>query len=62
MNFDTYSFSQSKFDYYKGQSVVFQGEMAMMVLLIITIIIVERYANRSDTKKIEEKVIQNKEE
>ena len=62
MYFDSYSFSQSKFDYYKGQSVVFQGEMAIMVLLIMTIIIVERYANRSDTKKIEEKTSPNKDE
>jgi hypothetical protein len=36
-------------------SVVFPGEMAITVLLIITILIIERYANRSDTKKIEEK-------
>lgn len=53
--FDSYSFSQAKFDYHKGQSVLFLFEMAIMVLFIITIIIIERYANRSDTKKIEEK-------
>jgi hypothetical protein len=36
-------------------SVVFPGEMAITVLLVITILIIERYANRSDTKKVEEK-------
>jgi len=54
--FDSYTFSQDKFDFSKGQSVLFIFEMAIMVLFIITIIIVERYANRSDTKKIEEKI------
>ena len=62
MYFDSFSFSQSKFDYYKGQSVLFPGEMAMTVLLIITIIIIERYANRSDTKKIEEKSVSTDQE
>lgn len=57
MFFDSYTFSQAKFDYHKGQSVLFLAEMAMMVLFIITIIIIERYANRSDTKKVEEKTI-----
>jgi len=36
--------------------------MAITVLIIITIIIVERYANRSDTKKIEEKSIPDEKE
>jgi hypothetical protein len=35
--------------------------MAIMVLVILTIIIIERYANRSDTKKIEEKTFKTEE-
>lgn len=54
--YDQYTFSQAKFEYHKGQSVLFLAEMALMILFMITIIIVERYANRSDTKKIEEKI------
>lgn len=54
MYYESYSFSQMKFDFAAGQSVVFPGEMAVTVLFIIMVIIVERYANRSDTKKIEE--------
>jgi len=40
----------SVFSYLKGQSSIFGGEMAMVILFIITIIILERYTNRSDTK------------
>ena len=35
--------------------------MAVQLLLIIFIIILERYANRSDTKKVEEKKLINDE-
>jgi hypothetical protein len=62
MCFDKYTFSQAKFDFAKGQSVLFLFEMAIMVLFIITIVIVERYANRSDTKKIEEKPFKSEDE
>jgi hypothetical protein len=61
MFFDRFAFSQAKFDFHKGQSVLFLFEMAIMVLLILTIIIIERYANRSDTKKIEEKTFKTEE-
>ena len=57
--FNSYTFSQAKFDFSKGQSVLFLFEMAIMVLLIISIIIIERYANRSDTKKVEEKTFKS---
>jgi len=50
-----------KFDYGK-QSVLFPFSMAKELLLVITIIIIERYANRSDTKKIEEKRLDEEEE
>jgi hypothetical protein len=54
-NFEQYSFSQMTFEFAKGQSVIFVGEMAITVIGVLVIIIIERYANRSDTKKIEEK-------
>ena len=33
-------------------SSVFKGDMAMIVLLLLIVIVVERYANRSDTKAV----------
>lgn len=61
MYYESYSFSQMSFDFSKGQSVIFPGEMAMTVLVVITIMIIERYANRSDTKKVEEpKIVEDK--
>lgn len=40
-------------DYLKNQnSSIFKGDMIIMLLTIITIIIVERYCNRSDTKAL----------
>jgi len=33
-----------------GQSSIFGGEMAIVLLTIIAIIIFERYTNRTDTK------------
>lgn len=52
--YDSFNYSWKKFEYGK-QSVLFPFSMASQLLLIITVIIIERYANRSDTKKIEEK-------
>lgn len=43
------------FDFIKGQWVGFLGEMAVTVMFILFILLVERYANRTDTKKVEEK-------
>jgi len=52
--YDSYNFSWKKFEY-GSQSVLFPFSMAKELLLVIFIIIIERYANRSDTKKVEEK-------
>lgn len=49
------------FDYGK-QTVLFPFSMAKELLLVIAIIILERYANRSDTKKVEEKGLTEDEE
>jgi hypothetical protein len=40
-----------------SQSVLFPFAMAKELILMFAIIIIERYANRSDTKKVEEKRI-----
>lgn len=52
--YDEYNYSWKRFEYGK-QSVLFPMEMAGQLLLVIFVIIIERYANRSDTKKVEEK-------
>lgn len=52
--FEKYSFSDKSFEFAAAQSVLFPTEMAGTALLVLVIIIIERYANRSDTKKIEE--------
>jgi hypothetical protein len=62
MYYESYSYSQTSFDFYKGNSVLFPGAMAVAVLEILFIIIVERYANRSDTKKVEEKSLVDEDE
>lgn len=36
----------------KASNNIFMGEMAVCLIIIITLIIIERYINRSDTKKI----------
>jgi len=45
----------SIFGFLKGQSSIFGGEMALVILAIISVIILERYTNRSDTKAQEQK-------
>lgn len=57
MYYEEYSFTQNFFDFAKGQTVVFSGEMAITILLVIAVMIIERYANRTNTKKVEEKKI-----
>jgi hypothetical protein len=45
------SVDQSEFlDSVKSNNNIFKGEMAVVLILVITIIIIERYVNRSDTK------------
>lgn len=43
-------------------SSVFKGDMAMIVLLLMIVIVVERYANRSDTKAVVNKGLSNSKE
>jgi hypothetical protein len=44
----------SIFKFFAGQSSIFGGEMSMVILFIITVIILERYTNRTDTKADEQ--------
>jgi len=53
--YSSFTYDSSDFDFVKGQSSLFKGEMAMMIMLLLIIIIVERVASRTDTKKVEEK-------
>lgn len=40
-------------DYLKNQnSSIFKGDMIIVLLIVIFVIIVERYCNRSDTKAV----------
>lgn len=38
--------------------MVFAGEMAMTIILVLVVMMIERYANRTNTKKVEEKKLQ----
>lgn len=46
---------QSIFKFLAGQSTLFGGEMALVVVAIIALIFLERYTNRTDTKAEEMK-------
>lgn len=39
--------------------MVFAGEMAMTIILVLVVMMIERYANRTNTKKVEEKKLQD---
>lgn len=41
---------KSVFKFLKGQSSLFGGEMAIVLLVIIGVMLLERYTNRTDTK------------
>jgi len=41
-----------QFKYYQKQTVLWDWSMVFSLIFIATLIVVERYANRSDTKKI----------
>jgi hypothetical protein len=38
------------FEFYYGQSQLFKGEMSITLIVILIILIIERYASRTDTK------------
>lgn len=38
---------------------MFAGEMALTIILVLFIMMIERYANRTNTKKVEEKNLQD---
>jgi hypothetical protein len=45
-----YTFSPEVFDFYGGQSQLFKGEMSITLIVILIVLIIERYASRTDTK------------
>jgi hypothetical protein len=50
MNYNQITVDQSVFDFQKGQSNLFGGEMSLVMLTIILIMLIERYSSRTDTK------------
>ena len=50
MFFEKYTFDTTRFPFYKKESSLLTGESSITVICIIFIIIVERIANRTDTK------------
>lgn len=52
--YERYTNDPQVFVFMHGQSAIFKGEMGIMLTLISGIIIVERLANRTDTKAVNE--------
>jgi hypothetical protein len=50
MFFEKYTFDTTRFPFYKKESSLLTGESSITVICIIFIIIIERIANRTDTK------------
>lgn len=46
-------------DSVKDSNNIFKGEMAVTLIIVIAIIIIERYVNRSDTKAMSKKNLDN---
>ena len=49
--FEKFTFDPSELPFMKGQNSLFLGECALTFILFIILIILERIANRSNTKK-----------
>lgn len=54
-NFTKYFVDPDIFKFMQGKSALFKTDMAVALLVISIIIVLERYANRTDTKAAEEK-------
>lgn len=54
-NFTKYFVDPDVFKFMQGKSALFKTDMAIALLVISIIIVLERYANRTDTKAAEEK-------
>ena len=52
--YQNFTVDPSVFKFISGQSAIFKGDMAVTLLVLIVIIIIERYANRTDTKAVED--------
>jgi hypothetical protein len=51
------SFTVDPGSFVEGQSSIFKGDMAVTLVVVIIIIIIERLASRTDTKKVENKMV-----
>lgn len=49
-NFQHITVDSNIFKFMAGQTSIFNGDMALVILAIIMIILIERYASRTDTK------------
>lgn len=48
--FEDYNVDPEQFKFFRGKSSLFKTQMAITLVLVIAIIIIERYASRSDSK------------
>jgi hypothetical protein len=53
------SFTVDPGSFVQGQSSIFKGDMAITLVVVIMIIIIERLASRTDTKKVDIKEVSN---
>lgn len=53
--YQDFNYSPDQFPFMAGKSTLFKADMAVTLIFIIGLIIVERYANRTDTKAVEQK-------
>lgn len=61
--FKQFTVNPDIFEFVNGQSSIFKGDQAVTLFILLLIVVVERYSNRTDTKKIVEtrkRGIQNK--
>lgn len=49
-NFQHITVDSNIFKFMAGQTSIFNGDMAIVILCIIMVILIERYASRTDTK------------
>jgi hypothetical protein len=55
LKYQDYTFDPSSFS--KGTSGIFTADKALTIVVLIFVMILERIANRTDTKKVEKKAV-----
>ena len=48
--YESYNVNPEQFKFFQGKTSLYNTQMAITLVVIVTIIIIERYASRSDTK------------